>query len=77
VILGFNSQTRENASISSNGSTCENAAISSKGLRPPKGGHRISLFSSRTNCATDQKVLTIVSITGDIHLLPTIMAASI
>jgi len=44
--------------------------------RPPKGGHRISLFSSRTNCAADQKVLTIALSTGDIHLLTTIMATS-
>ena len=32
MILGFNSQTCENASKSSNGSMRENAAISSKGL---------------------------------------------
>jgi len=33
VILGFNSQTRENASLCGNGSMRENAAISGKGLR--------------------------------------------
>jgi len=32
-------------------------------LRPPKGGHRISPFSSRTNCAADQKVLTLETFT--------------
>jgi len=33
VILGFNSQTLENASLCGNGSMRENAAICGKGLR--------------------------------------------